>query len=164
MADNFLINSGKIEREALYDKEQISSGSHETSGELSKVQEIVHGNEVVEFAEGNVSEDIGEGKNKASSGSLKSTGSQTQAASDLKKIVIPSLEIMRTQVSVQLKKEIYILEKEAFHIAKSRTKFSSYQLTVSVARIRELKDILANLAYVTVETLKNWWMRFVKEV
>lgn len=109
-----------------------------------------------------VSEGTGEDRKKASGGKIKSGTAATGNAKPVKAMVMPqSVDLMRTQISVKIKKEIVVLEKEAAKIMSMR-QFNPFKLTKIVGRIRELKEILSSLTYATVESLKNWWLKFVK--
>lgn len=130
---------------------------------IEGVSEVVEGAEAAEFAEGYVGEEIKEGKKIAPGGGA---GGQAQAGVfDITQIALPKIEIMRSQVSLQIAKEIHMLEKEAAKILSSgRRNFSPFKLNGVVAKIRELKEILAGLAYATLETLKGWWLKYVKGI
>lgn len=156
-----------IERDYTVDKERSGKNDKEIiekSREVGKgLSEVVEGAESVEGVEttGEVSEKSGEGRNKASSGLGKGSGA---SMGDIKKEPPPSIEIMRIQVSTQIRKEIRLLEKEAARLMRSPGSFHPFKLNMIVAKIRELKDILSGLAYATAETMKTWWMRFVKGI
>jgi len=111
---------------------------------------------------GEVSEQTSEGKKVAPSGQNAGSKTQATAVKAIKPIHIPKIEVMRTQVSKAIKHEIHALEKEAQRIAKSPTSFNAFTLNSLVAKIRELKEILAMVTYATFETLKGWWLKFVK--
>lgn len=130
----------------------------EENRELQKTsQEFVEGvAEVVENAE--VSEGLGEDKKKGPQGqfpSTKSGGSAIKTA--LKPLVFPGVELMQIQIATAIKREIVGLEKMAEKLADK-----PFALTGVVAKIRELNFILHSLAHATFDTLKNWWMKFVK--
>ncbi len=141
-----------------------SSGKEikETAKELIEgVSEVVEGAEAAEVVEGRVGETTKEGKKKTAGGIKTGVG----AVAGLQKVSAPpTIEIMRIQVSTQIKNEIRILEKEAVKLMTGGANFQPFKLNGIVAKIRELKNILANLAYASVETIKGWWMRFVKDI
>lgn len=110
---------------------------------------------------GDVSENVKEGKKKFTGGS--GTKAQTTATKVAKKITPPSVEVMQTQIAVKVKKEIIVLEREAAKLSHSRN-FNPFQLNAVVAKIRDLKEILASLSYATLETLKGWWFKYVKGI
>jgi hypothetical protein len=135
----------------------------ETSkGFLEGVSEIVEGTEAAEISEGEVSENVKEGKSTSPSAGFKQGAGNAGEAS--RKAAEPSIEIMRIQVATQIKQEIRILEKEAAKLLRNPSSFSAFKLNGIIAKIRELKDILSGLAYATVETIKGWWMKFVKRI
>lgn len=130
---------------------------------IEGVSEVVEGAEVAEFAEGQVGEQIKEGKKKAPGAGVGGAAAKA-GLFDISQIVLPTIEVMRTQVALQIKKEIHLLEKEAAKIMSSPGQFSPFKLNGIVAKIRELKELLAHLAFATLETLKSWWLKFVKGI
>ena len=146
-------------------------GSHEASTGDKKVEskiqsgidsnargmiESLNSNESAEFSDGNVSEkstdkkdNVGDYSGSSSSNSGDSSRSKTP----------PSIDIMRIEIETRIKKEIVSLEQEIAKFS-SKANFSPYKLNESVSRVRYLKDILANLAYASLETIKNWWSGF----
>lgn len=134
----------------------------ETSDKFTEgVSGVVEG---VEFTEGNVGEKVKEGKKVAPMGGGTTAGQTQTAVFDMSQIVLPKIEVMRSQVSQQIKKEIVTLEKEAARMMRNPTNFSPFKLNAVVSKIRELKEILANLAYATMESLRGWWIKFVKGI
>lgn len=164
MADKVAKNAEKHEEtlKAPEKREAINNGGKEikeTSKELIEgISEVVEGAESSEFVEGDVSEKTREGKKKAPVTGIKGAS----AAKTIEKATPPTIEIMRIQISTQVKNEIRLLEKEAARMLSGRVKFNPSKLNGVVAKIRELKDILTNLAYVTSETLKGLWNKYVK--
>jgi hypothetical protein len=131
---------------------------------IEGVSEVVEGVENAEGVEttGEVAEGLGEGKKKAAAvGGISSSSGKPV---NHQPIAPPSIEIMRIQVSTQIKNEIRMLEKEAARLMRGSGGFHPFQLNKVVSKIRELKDILSGLAYATAETLKGWWMKFVKGI
>jgi hypothetical protein len=122
------------------------------------VSEVVEGAEGAETVAGEVGEKSGEGKKKASEKGIGGAAGTVTPVSGP-----PTIEIMCIQISTQIKKEIRMLEKEV-KLLKKRGNFNAAKLNGVVAKIRELRDILANLAYVSVETLKGWWKKFVEGI
>lgn len=175
MADQFSNNKERTD-EGL--KSPALSERHEgvasqPAGEIKKTtekfiegvegtREAVEGAEIVEFAEGHVGEEVKEDKKNAPGGGG-ALGMQA-GTFDLSQIVLPSIEIMRTQIALKIKKEIYLLEREAAKIMSIHGQFSPLKLNGLVAKIRELKDILAHLAYAGAEALKSWWLKFVRGI
>ncbi len=137
------------------DTREINEASKEF---IEGVGEIVDSVEDSEVSDGEVSENTGN-KNKGSQGSMK-TGKATQtAATD--DTAPPSIEIMQIQIATQIKNEIRVLEKEMRSL-QSGSKFNPMKLNATVSRIRNLRDILSNLAHVAAETVMGWWKEFVK--
>jgi hypothetical protein len=154
-----LPKGGKIERRDSEkgESKEISEKSREF---VEGVSEVVEGAETAETT-GEIAEGISEGKKKAPTGGTKSGTTGSAAVS---KEIPPSIEIMRIQVATQIKKEIRILEKEAAKLMKGTGGFHPFKLNMVVSRIRTLSDILSGLAYATAETMKNWWMKYVKGI
>jgi hypothetical protein len=144
-------------KESVKDQEKLAQTAREL---VSGVDELVENADIM--TSGEVSEDKEGGKNIFAGGGGQATTQTSQARA--KRLTLPSLEIMRKEVAVEIKKEIRTLEREAKRIMSNPKGFSPFTLNSVVSKIRELKDILNQLAYATVETLKGWWMKFVKHV
>jgi hypothetical protein len=149
--------SGQKEKNGKADRE-IKEKSQEF---IEGVSEVVEGVESVETT-GEVAEELGEGKKKAPSAGGK--GGTQGVQNLLEQISPPSIDIMRIQVATQIKNEIRILEKEVVRLMRSNASFHPFKLNKVVSKIRELKDILSGLAYATAETIKGWWMKFVRGI
>ena len=143
---------------------EVKEKSSEVGEGVGGVVESVEGAESVEVAGENISEKVSEGKKRAPSGGIKSGGTAgSQAISDYD-FAIPKVEIMRIQVATKVNKEIVELEREARKLIKSSVKFTPYKLNIVIKRIRALREILAELATATTETLKGWWLQFIKGI
>lgn len=97
-------------------------------------------------------------EDKKDSGSAK-TGYSKHDYSSLSGPPVP--EVMIIQISTQIKKELSVLEKEKNAILRNPSKFSPFKLNEIIMKIRELKGILAELAYNTVDQIKQLWNKFV---
>lgn len=170
--DNSFKNTNSPEKNSQleHEKEQQSSSKAEqlqNDKELFKeVGEMIEGADVgmesgAEISDGEVNENVKEDRKKFTGAS--GTVTQSTAAQVAKQITPPSVDVMRTQISVKVKKEIAVLQKEAEKIIQSRN-FNPFQLNAVVGRIRDLKEILASLSYATLETLKGWWFKYVKGI
>lgn len=122
-------------------------------------KEFIEGvSEVVESVEtGEVAEKTREDKRKGPQGSFPATTGQ-QVKAQLKSLILPRIEVMQIQIATAINKEIAFYEKQA-----DRVSDKPFELNMVVAKIRELKDILSSLTHVTLETLKGWWLKFVKK-
>ena len=156
-------NREKNERE----KGLISSLDQEKSIDTGKITELEKGvsqqienQEISEFESGDVSENEGKGKQTLGSGKA-SSGAVAQSTA--KTIVPPTVDVMRKQVAVEIHKQIDKLQKQAHKIA-AQSQFSPLELNIVISQIRRLRDVLANLAYATAESLKTWWFEFVKGI
>lgn len=176
MADNFGHNQEQVEKptfeapqklekdQPLQQKEQLQKAEvREVADQFMKSVEGVEKQESAVDAMGNVSEEGTVMKEKAKGGSFGGTA-QTTAAAALKPLKIPKVEVMRSQIAKEIKRQIRVLEGEASRIMMNPMGFNPFTLNGVVTKIRELKEMLANLAYVTLETLKSWWMKFVKNI
>lgn len=145
-------------------KKPESKEIKETSKEFVEgVSEVVETTEAAEFAEGNVSEKAGEDKKKVSGGSLK-RGTAVTGGAVAAMVDAPPIEMMQSQIAAMVKKEIRVLEKEAKKMMSNPGSFSPFKLNGILTKIRQLKDILANLGYAAAETVKDWWLKFVKGI
>lgn len=128
------------------------------------IKEVVEGTEVAEFIDGEVSEQTSEDKKKVSSGALRSSKSaQDDQSASAHTAAFPDVDVMRIQISTQVKKEIIDLEKQASRMMRATSgRFEPFQLNQAVSRIRRLRDLLANLAHSTAETVKSLWQKYTK--
>lgn len=147
--------SSEVEKKSV-DNREIKEASKEF---IEGIGEVVDSVENAEVSDGEVSENTGEDKKKGPQGSMK-TGKAQAVKKDDDGVKVPSIEIMQIQIATQIKNEIRVLEKEMRSLSGSR--FNPMKLNATVSRIRNLRDILSNLAHVTLETVKGWWMDFVK--
>lgn len=148
-------------QEQKAEKQQLSKEVEQTS---TRFMEGV--GEVVESAEASsekVSEQVSEKKSVGPATKFPGGAAQTTQTA-IKPIKIPTIEAMRGQIAHEIEKQIKVLEKEAKKIMRDPKGFSPYSLNGVVTKIRELKEILEHLAYATVETLKGWWLKFVKNI
>ncbi len=143
------------------DKEKRQEAkSAEVQKTMESVSDVIEGVEVVESGE--VSENLNEDKKKGPAGGMASSSTAaTVTAAQIKSKQLPRVEVMRNQISKAIHHEIHKLEKEARKITRSPMGFSPFQLNKVVSKIRDLKEILSNLTYATLETLKSWWFKFV---
>lgn len=138
---------------------ELQKASHEFREGLTGVEAGMENAEGVENRE--VSEGLQEDKKSGPAGSLK-TGT-AQAVQKKAQVKLPRVEVMRTQIAKEIKRQIKVLEHQAEKMSRKAT-FNPFTYNGVVSKIRELKFILANLANITFETLKGWWMKFVKNI
>lgn len=139
-----------------------SRGAVEKSQRESvEIKEVVENTEVSEFIDTEISEELGEGKKKVSGGMKSSVKTDGKVLAD-DDASLPQVDVMRIQIATQLKKEIVNLEKQAARMICSPGKFEPFHLNQVVSNIRYLKDILANLAHSTTETVKSLWQKYIK--
>ncbi len=162
MADKFKQNRETIRGGGLDKAEKPEEpGSKELAEKqrefIEGVSEVVEGAENAEVSSGEISERSGEDRKRAGTVSGKSSGTVTVQSQ-----VLPELDVMIIQISTRIKKELAALEKERKKVMKNPTKFSPFKLNEIIMRIRELRDILADLAIQTADNIKQLWQRFVK--
>ncbi len=130
----------------------------ETSQEFVEgVGEVVEGAETAEVAGEHISEKVGESRSKYS-GRSNSTVSDTKFSTTAD---FPELDVMVIQISTRIKKELTALDKERKRYMKLG-RFNPSKLNEIMSRIRELGDILADLATSTADNIKDLWKRFVQ--
>ncbi|GEM_PF-4915539 len=146
--------------------EKHQGPEHGDKAKLRQLRETKEGvGEIVDvMPTGEVAEEMREDKKKAGAGGFGGIAAQDPQAVIAKQLKMPSVEIMRKQVAVEIKKQIKLLEHEAHKIMMNPAGFSPFTLNGVVSKIRELKEILGQLAFATVEALKGWWMKFVKNI
>ncbi|MBI2464177.1 hypothetical protein HYV57_04430 [Candidatus Peregrinibacteria bacterium] len=71
---------------------------------------------------------------------------------------MPTEQVMKREIKTMLDQDIHQLLKKARLAEK---KGNAFELNKLVAKIREIKDILASIAHATYEMLKNLWLKVV---
>ncbi len=170
MAKLFPSLNNSEKKESLASKEQADKQAQKMEN-LEQTSEVAKGVEgTVEGAmeglsNGEISEGLSEeNKGKQAGAGTFTGGSKAAQALLAKQIKIPSVDVMQQQVEIEIKKQIHVLEKEASKIMMNPAKFSPFTLNGLVSKIRELKDILSMLAYATLETVKSWWLKYVRGI
>lgn len=115
--------------------------------------------EGAEFTTGDVSER--EQKKKESYGG--SSGQAGAPHGGVKKKPYPSVQKMSARVEKELKKEIRDLKKKVKTVMKKGGTLDAVQLNTLMARLRQLREALASLAYATADAIKDMWHKYVKE-
>ncbi len=145
----------RVEQKDTREISEVSGGVSEAlpSGDLESVE-----------AMGHVSEKAGEkiGENHAGGG--KAVKVKTQTAAQVKAQLLkksPSTPEMKREVEREIRKEIAYLHKKAMKMVRSPKKFSYFEITNVMRKIRELKGILRMIVKASVEGLKTLWLRFV---
>ena len=143
-----------------HEKKEGGKREHHKLRETSR--EFVEGVAEVVGETGEVSEEVKEGKKVAPTAGM-GGGSDDDGGVAPKAVFFPKIELMQGQIAKAIRHEIETLEKEARKMTSNPMEFKPFALNGVVAKIRELKDILANLTHVTMETLKTWWLKYVKK-
>lgn len=71
---------------------------------------------------------------------------------------MPKETVMRHEIQSKIHQEIKILLKEANKAGKQG---NAFKMNILVKKIRELSDIIASLAHLAYEALKNLWLKVV---
>lgn len=155
MVDNLSHSPERQERgpsEKIEKKQEESRELRETS------KEFVEGvSEVVESVEtGEVAERTGEDKKKGPQGRFPGKGVK-QVKVELKPIEFPKIEVMQIQIATEIKHEIAML------ISEAKKTNSPYELSGILGKIRGFRDILSELTHLTIEKLRDLWLKFVKK-
>lgn len=126
--------------------------------------EVRSESEAVEFVDSRISEVAGENKNKKSE---PSTGGGSAVTRDdeeevlelpeIGKIVIPPKKEVIRQIRMEIKKEIREVEISVKELSKCPTT-KAHELSTAVDLLRKLRGFLAELAYRSMEYLKNIWI------
>lgn len=117
--------------------------------------------ESAETINGKVSEKASENKSRAPKTKFPAKSGAQSTDFALGEDEEPEIDVMRIQVSTQVKKEIAALKKEAKNLLKARN-FNPFEVTRTLSKIRNLKDLLSSLAYITSDALKTLWRKYIK--
>jgi len=74
----------------------------------------------------------------------------------------PTIRKMTAQIEDELKKEIKDLQKKISAVMRNGKNLDAAHLNSLVSRLRQLKEVLASLAYATVDAIKDLWHKYVK--
>lgn len=148
-----------------------TEGAHqgpEAEQQSEKKAEVVSKPEVAESAEAQefvdhlpaeASEKSAEDKKRSSGGAkAKKDDSAAQASGGLAPIQFPKHTVIKQQVQTALIKEENKLMKQA---KKYSRKGDFFNLNKVLAKIREIRFVLYDLAKATYEVLKNLWLKYV---
>jgi hypothetical protein len=152
-------NSLESQNNVPAEKEKVEKRQDQSRELQEASKEFIEGvAEVVEDVESNeIAESTSEDKKKGPQGQFPAkSGAKVQI--QLPPLIIPRIEVMQIQIATAIKKEIAVLEKEAVRVSNN-----PFALTGVVLKIRQLKDILANLIHAPLDTLKGWWMKYVNK-
>lgn len=130
-----------------------------------KAAEFVELGESAEVA-GEVSEVMKE-QSEQKGGGLSGGGSKRMTPAQIKAQLLqkaPPREIMAREVKHEIEREIKYLHKRAGKILRGTGAVNAFELNNVVRKIRELRTLLLEMARMTIDALKNLWVRFVKEM
>jgi hypothetical protein len=115
--------------------------------------------EGAEISNDDVSESEKKRKESYSGGSA---GTNANQIAGTKEPEYPSIKKMAAQIEDELKKEIKDLQKKINAVMKNGGNLDAAHLNSLVSRLRQLKEMLASLAYATVDAIKELWHKYVK--
>lgn len=150
----------------LEDKRSNENLKHsaDTASAVDAIGGVVEG---VENVDGRVAETLGEDQKKMGD-SVK--GGSAPAAIDPAAIraqilkSMPTEDVMRKQVSHEIKKEIKYLHKKAMKMMRSPAEISYFEMSNLMRKLRELRGLLSALLKASLENIKTLWLRFVHGV
>jgi len=120
--------------------------------------EIIEGAEV---SSGEITE-TEKGKKESDTGGTTS-GKTVRQTEQIAKPTYPSVKRMTANVEKELKKEIKDLHKKIKSVMKRSGNLDAAQLNILMAKLRQLKETLASLAYATADIIRDMWRKHVKE-
>lgn len=111
-------------------------------------------------------------ENAASFKDNSSAGSSRQAASDSKALTpaqvknvllkkIPSERMVRREIEKEIEREIKYLHKKAVKMSRVSGSVNFFEMANILKKMRELREIMANLVKASFDSLKTLWLRFV---
>lgn len=153
-------------------KDQIEAGvqSRVDLGVGKEVSERVRTVEGVEDAEGaEVMGKVSEGESKVSDRDLGGAVGDAGGMDPVKRREyllenMPSEAKMRRAIASEINKEINLLTRDVMRMKRSPHGEDYHRMTNVMAKIRELKGILAGLVKASLETVKTLWLRYVHGV
>lgn len=125
--------------------------------------EVRSESEAVGFVDSRISEVAGEGKNTQSNSSglgsavVASDEEEVIELPEIGKVVIPPKKEVIRQIRMEIKKEIRAIEINVKELSKNPTT-KAHELSVSLDLLRKLRGFLSELAYRSLEYLKNIWI------
>ncbi len=145
----------------------LETGRIEQRPDTKEVRETktsigIEAGEIIESAE-EPSGEVSESERKKKEGDSGGTsGKTTGQLAEAQKPQYPSVKKMTAQVENELKKEIKDLQKKISAVMRNGKNLDAAHLNSLVARLRQLKEVLADLAYATVDAIKDLWHKYVK--
>lgn len=131
---------------------------HEAKSEVgAEAGEIIEG---AEIPSGKISESEKKKKEGDSGGTA---GKATTQSTKIEEEKLPSVKRMSSQVENELKKEIKDLHKKIKSVMKKNGAVDAAQLNTLMARLRQLKEVLASIAYATADAIKEMWYKYVQK-
>jgi hypothetical protein len=125
------------------------------------IENVVEGTDFAEVIDGKIGETISEDKKKSTSGQAKANKQEPAATLPRYNQELPTLEVMAIQVRTQLRKDLATLQEQANKYKKGSA-FNPYHLSQIMAKIRRLREILAEIVNASAEKIKTWWKEYVK--
>lgn len=161
----------------LADSPEVKTHANEKMQEVQKPEQkdinettstiLVEAGNLVEGIDAEGTGEISESENITKEGDTGGTIAQTQAQTKAASFAgtlpqLPSLVKMTHQIQKEVKSEMKILNKKINKVLKKKN-IDANSLNALVARLRELKSILALLASATAEMIKDMWISYVRD-
>jgi ABC-type transporter Mla subunit MlaD len=164
MADNNRQPGSDIETKVdTLEPRQVEKQPDVKEVQEAKTEVGMEAGEIIEGAEvssGEITES--EKKKKEGDSGGAAAGKASGQAAQIKKQTYPSVKKMTSQVESELKKEIKNLQKKVKSVMKSSGNLNAVELNTLMARLRQLKDALASLAYAAADIVRDMWNKYVK--
>lgn len=167
--ESFRSKEADEHRKESADKQSESAAAAIESGTLREAFGVLNesGDSAENGAEsmGNVSESSSEGKERKGDGATAgSKGDDDVTVQDIRQKIInskPTKKQMLNDIHKHFKKEQKILHKKMMKYADQG---DWHEYTGAMARLRQIRDMISNLAHATYDALKNAWLKVVHEI
>lgn len=154
----------KLENSRLESLKALDNKKLEKDEKVSKVSESISESIDLDIESsesmGNVSEQSQSKASENKSGGSSATGDDGDAIRKHLLENLPSKNEMRRQIENEIRKEIRTLHKEAMRLVKDKNT-NYFEFTNVVKKLRTLKSTLNGLVRVSLDGLKNLWLKFV---
>lgn len=143
------------------EKRHIEQKPDEKEVHEAKTEIGIEAGEIIEGTELSADEVSESEKKKKEGDTGGAAGTKTQT-NQIQEEKFPSVRKMSSQVEKELRKEIRDLHKKVKSVMKRSGNLDAVELNSLMARLRQLKEALAELAYATADAIKDLWYKYVK--
>lgn len=165
MTDNDRQTGSNLETKVdALEKQHIEQKPDTKEVREAKTSVGIEAGEIIEGAEvstGEISES--EKKKKEAYDGGTAGGKATDQTGQVQKQTYPSVKRMTSQVGNELKREIKDLQKKVKAVMRSSGNLDAAHLNILMAKLRQLKETLASLAYATADAIREMWHKYVRE-